>query len=126
MRPSLVAALGLLFFISTSMAMPSLAQVPSTPQSRIAQLERILFGEARTGKPFAERLNAIEEFVFGKTGKGAVASRLDAVEKVIAPNSAQRLMPPIAPVRDQFSTQRDAAPAADPMPAFRRESFGQG
>jgi len=101
MRGSLLVALSLAVLCSTSVPMSALAQQPDSPQARMARYERIVFGASRGGKPLAQRLNALEEFIFGKTGKGGVALRLDAVGKVLDADSADKQGPPTAPERNQ-------------------------
>src|SRR4030095_496987 len=109
MRRGLVVVLSMLILLWTTVAVPSLAQQSSLPESRIGQYERVLFGGVRTGKPLNQRLNAIEVNVFGKTGRGSLTSRLDAIGKFINPDVAQKLMPQLAPSRDRFAEQDDAS-----------------
>src|SRR5262249_54590959 len=101
MRGSLLVALSLAVLCSTSVPMSALCHQPASPQARMARYERIVFGASRGGKPLAQRLNALEEFIFGKTGKGGVRLRLDAVGKVLDADSADKQGPPTAPERNQ-------------------------
>lgn len=113
MRRPLVVALSLLLLSSTNVAAPSLAHPSSPADARIGQFEQILFGEVHSAKPLIERLNSLEVSVFGKTGKGGIQARLDAIGEVIDPNASPKLMPPGARRRDQSSELKHAVQAPE-------------
>lgn len=105
--------------ISTSMVamlllpMPALAALTSTDAARLDSFEKTVFGSARKSLTEESRLRALETNLFGKAKSGNSKSRLDAVGKLISPNSSSKnpqYLPPLAAQMDRSAFPEPVAP----------------
>ena len=83
----LVLSAVLLNVVGTSL-IPAHGQEPAAISSELSSLEAACGGAAESGKPVMERLERLEQKVFGKPQVGALFPRLEAVRRIVSARNA--------------------------------------
>lgn len=118
MRGRFCVALSLFFAFSSSGSLVARAQSSASPETRVAQFEVDLLGNVRDGEALDERLQTLESNVFRQASTGDVKQRLDAISKVVEPDSATPLVPPQAAGFDAPASGPPGHPAVEPEQAW--------
>ena len=79
--------------------------------TRLSQVEKVIFGKAKSEGNIQTRLEAVERVVLGKKKHGAVNKRLDAIVRLVPTQDSTQFMPPVAPSRDNSFTDPVLSPS---------------